>query len=281
MKTVAVIGLGIMGRGIAKNFLKNGYRVLVWNRTFEKSKELVGMGAILAKSVAEAVKESDYVFEVTANDESSKDVWTGDCGILSSASPRQCLITCATLSVKWTDELARLCKNQGFKFLDMPMTGGRAGAESGQLILLTGGDETILTEISKDLEAISKEVKYFGEAGSGMRFKLILNALQAIHIIGLGEMLKIAKTVGLNQKAVGDALAERPGGISTQIAWDGYQEEPSSINFSIEWIAKDLGYARKMSDNIKSPLLDEARMTYLEAIEKGFGQIDWTQINKI
>lgn len=281
MKTIAVIGLGIMGHGIADNFLKNGYKVVVWNRTPKKADNLVKQGAIVASSVVEAVQQADYVFEVTANDKSSKEVWQGANGILSVAKPEQYLITCATLSTSWTDELANLCEQKQLVFFDMPMTGGRMGAESGQLTLLVGGSKEKLADITDDLKAVAKDVKYFGKAGSGMRFKLILNALQVIHIAGLGEMLKMAKIAGLNQKLVGDALAERPGGVITNLAWDGFQSEPEPINFSVEWIAKDLSYAAEMARDVKHPLLDEAQKLYQQAIEQGFDQADWTKINKL
>lgn len=281
MKKVAVIGLGIMGHGIADNFLKNGYKVVVWNRTPDKADDLAAKGAVVASSVLEAVQQADLVFEVTANDKSSREVWLGANGILSIAKPEQSLITCATLSTDWTDELANNCEQKQLVFFDMPMTGGRMGAESGQLTLLVGGSKEKLSDLTDDLKAIAKDVKYFGKAGSGMRFKLILNALQAIHIAGLGEMLKMAKVAGLDQKLVGDALAERPGGVITNLAWDGFKNEPEPINFSVEWIAKDLGYAADMAKNIKHPLLDEAQKLYQQAIEQGFDQADWTKINKL
>jgi 3-hydroxyisobutyrate dehydrogenase-like beta-hydroxyacid dehydrogenase len=281
MKTVAVIGLGIMGHGIADNFLKNGYKVLVWNRSPEKADDLVTKGAILAVSVKEAVEQADLVFEVTANDQSSKQIWLGKDGILAHAKPKQYLITCATLSPTWTDDLARQCSRAGLVFFDMPMTGSRIGAETGQLTLLVGGSKEELKKISLNLKPITKEVKYFGKVGSGMRYKLILNFLQAVHIIGFGEALHMAEVAGLDKKLVGDALAERPGGVVTNVSWESYKKEPESTTFSVEWLTKDLGYAAEMTKAIKHPLLDEARKQYEEAIAKGFSQADWTKINKL
>lgn len=270
-----------MGHGIADNFLKNRYVVFVWNRTKDKTKDLVNNGATLSSSPAEAANNAEIVFEVTANDESSRKVWTGDLGILKSADASKTLVTCATLSIRWTDELAKICKGKKLNFFDMPMTGGRIGAETGQLTLLAGGNKTGLDAVSGDLKAIAKEIKYFGPAGSGMRYKLVLNMLQAIHIAGLGEALKIAKYSGLDEKIVGNALSERPGGTTTNLAWRDYQKKPDPINFSVEWIAKDLKYAREMAREISHPLLDNVLDQYERAIKKGFGQADWTKINKL
>jgi 3-hydroxyisobutyrate dehydrogenase-like beta-hydroxyacid dehydrogenase len=281
MKTIAVIGLGIMGHGIADNYLKHGYTVVVWNRSAEKAADLIEKGAVSAGSVKEAVQQADLVFEVTANDESSREMWLADDGILQNAKPEQVVITCATLSIEWTDELAAKCAEAGLIFLDMPMTGGRVAAEGGQLTLLVGGDKAKLDEVSHDLEPVTKDVKYFGKAGSGMRYKLILNTLQAIHIAGLGEALRMADVAGLDKELVGSALVERPGGVITNIGWEAYQQDPNPITFSVEWINKDLGYAAEMTDSIEHPLLNEARRLYERAIEQGYSQADWTKINKL
>lgn len=281
MKSIAVIGLGIMGRGMADNFLKAGHKVVVWNRSPDKSEDLVSQGATLAASVKSAVEQAEIVIEVTANDESSRAVWLGEGGILLAAKPEQYLITSATLSTDWTDELAQTCDESGLTFFDMPMTGGRVAAESGSLTLLVGGSEQKLAEISPDLKSVSKELKYFGGAGSGMRFKLILNALQAIHLAGFGEAMKMAQAAGLDQKLVADALAERPGGISTGIARDAYAQDEAPLTFSVEWIAKDLGYADQMSASMDHPILNDVRALYQKAIDEGFSQSDWTKINKL
>lgn len=280
MKKVAVIGTGIMGNAIAKNFLKKGYKVYIWNRSKNKLKNLIKMGGVATSNPSEATQKADIVFEVTANDKSSKLIWIGKNGILSSVNTKKVLITCATLSVSWTDKLTNICKNKGLTFFDMPMTGSRIGAESGKLTLLVGGDEKKLETIKKDLRAISEKIFYFGKGCSGMRYKLLLNTLQVIHIIGLGEVMSIAKKTGLNIKTVGDALAERPGGTATNLAWIDYQKEPNPINFSVEWITKDLIYAKQLTKGLKSPLLDESLKKYRNAIKKNLGQKDWTVVNR-
>src|SRR3990172_7095864 len=101
MKKIGIVGLGIMGRGIASNFLKNKYPLFVWNRTKKAAEEFEKKGAVVCKSPAEVAKMAYFVFEITANDKSSKQVWTGKNGILSGAGPDSILIACATLSSGW------------------------------------------------------------------------------------------------------------------------------------------------------------------------------------
>jgi 3-hydroxyisobutyrate dehydrogenase-like beta-hydroxyacid dehydrogenase len=130
------------------------------------------------------------------------------------------------------------CKTLGFNFSDMALTGGRIGAESGTLTLLCGGEVTLIENLNPVLQAIAKKVIYFGSAGSGMRYKLILNFLQAVHVIGFGQAMKIAKACDLDLKLVSQALVARPGGAVTEIAQKAYFETPSG-DFSIEWMNKD------------------------------------------
>ena len=282
MKTIAVIGTGIMGSGIAANFLKAKYPVIVWNRSRSRLKPLEKLGITIAKTPQEATQKADLVFEVTANDKSSQKVWLSKTGILAGADKKKVLISNATLSVKWVDKLAKICAKRKLTFFDMPMTGGRIGAETGNLTLLVGGNKQKLETLKKDLKAIAGTVTYFGPAGSGMRFKLILNSIQALHLLAFGEAMKLAKKMKLNLKTVGNSFSQdRPGGAITVMAWRDYQKTPKPINFAVEWITKDLTYAKQMSGKLSLPLLNHALKKYRLAMKKKLAQRDWTEVNKI
>ena len=177
MKSVAIIGTGIMGSGMAVNFLKQGHRVFVWNRTKSKLKPLISLGASAVSSPKEAAVKAEIVFDVTANDRSSQSVWLGSRGILAGAGYKKYLIASGTFSANWIDKLAKICQQKKLTFFDMPMTGGRIGAETGAMILLVGGSQQKLKTIYKDLSSIAKKIAYFGKGGSGIRFKLVLNMI--------------------------------------------------------------------------------------------------------
>lgn len=276
---IAVIGTGIMGSGIAANFLKAGYPVVVWNRTPAKTANLQRQGASLADSPKAAAAAADVVFEVTANDESSQAVWQGQDGILAGAAADTVLIASATLTVDWTLRLSRLAAERGFSFFDMPMTGGRVAAESGKLTLLVGGDEQQLDRLKPALSAISAKLFYFGPAGSGMKYKLILNGLQAAHLLAFGEAMRLAQAAGLPADKVGSALCDRPGGIITEIAWSAYQRTDIPLTFSIDWITKDLTYAKQLASDLPMPVLDDVLAAYRQAQADGRGGQDWAAIN--
>ncbi len=278
---IGIVGLGVMGRGMANNFIKRDYPIFVWNRTREASEGFIQKGASVCSSPEEVAKNADIIFEITANDESSQKVWMSKDGILSGANPKKILVASATLSVEWINRLAYKCKDLGFTFMDIALTGGRIGAETGSLTLLCGGQEKVLRRIEPVLNAIAKKVFHFGSVGHGMRYKLILNFLQAVHIIGFGQAMRIAKVYDMDLKKVSEALVDRPGGIITGIAQKAYFEEPDPITFSIEWITKDLKYFKKLVKNLDVLLLDEVLLEYKKALDKGFAKKDWASINTL
>ncbi|MEK7600093.1 MAG: NAD(P)-dependent oxidoreductase [Patescibacteria group bacterium] len=280
MKKIAVIGTGIMGSGIASNYLENGYQVTIWNRSLEKTKDLQAAGATIATSPKAATEQADIIFEVTADDKSSQGVWMGDEGIMAGANGDKTLIASGTFSIDWTRQLATACSDKGFAFFDMPLTGGRIGAESGSLTMLVGGNEQNLNNLKPDLEAISSKVLYFGQATSGMKYKLVLNSLQAAHIAAFGEAMRLATDNGLDANKVGDALSERPGGVVTDIAWRAYQQENIPLTFSVDWILKDLEYAKQLSGSATTPILDDILTAYKHAQADGQGDEDWTTVIK-
>jgi 3-hydroxyisobutyrate dehydrogenase-like beta-hydroxyacid dehydrogenase len=279
MKTIGVVGTGIMGSGIVSNYLKAGYEVNIWNRTASKVKKLQSDGAKLLDSPRAVTEASDIIFEVTANDESSREVWTNEDGILKGGDKNKILIASATLSIKWTDELASLCEQQRLTFLDIPLTGGRAAAEGGFLTLLAGGVQTALKTLEPDLSAISSKLFYFGKAGSGMRYKLVLNGMQAAHMAAFGEAMKLAISQGLDPTKVGPALVDRPGGVMTEIAWGAYQKKKAPLTFSVDWITKDLEYAQRMYSGVL-PILNDTLAKYHEAQAQKHGDSDWSIILK-
>ncbi|WP_214412719.1 NAD(P)-dependent oxidoreductase [Sphaerisporangium fuscum] len=275
MTNVAVVGLGIMGRGMAANLAANGHEVAVWNRTPGRVP-----GLAEAASPAQAAAGAEVVFEVTADDASSRQVWFGAEGILAGVRPGTVVISSATLSVGWVAELAAACAERGLTFFDMPVTGGAEGARTGNLVMLVGGDPGRLTELDGVLRAIARQVRHFGPVGAGTRFKLVLNALQAVHFAAFGEALKMAVAAGLDPRQVGEALVERPGGVVTGLAWNSLLTPPEPINFSAEWARKDLAYAQRMAGEGGHPILDAVLSIFSRAVEEGHGKDDWSVVNR-
>lgn len=279
MKKIGIVGLGIMGKGMAINFLKNNYEVCVYNRTKSVCESLEGSNLHICDSPKEVAENADVIFEVTANHESSEAVWYGDKGILAGADSSKILIVSSTLSIDYTDKLINDCKKDNLQILDIPLTGGRIGAETGNLTLLCGGEEELLDRLKPIFEAIAGNVFYFGPSGHGMRYKLLLNFVQASHILAFGEAMQTAKKQGMDLKKVGDALAFRPGGVITEIANKSYFNEPDPITFSIEWITKDLRYAKELEGSVDDSVLEVVLGKYKKFEALGNKNKDWMSIN--
>lgn len=287
MKRMGIVGAGIMANGMAQNFLKHGYPVFVWNRTREHVENLLEAGAQWCDSPKAVAEASDITIECVSDDDASRKVWTdAEAGILAGASKDKVYIASSSLSLDWTDELAHLNAERGLNFLDMPLTGSRAGAEGGTLRLMVGGNRAVLDSIRDDLSAIAEKVYYFGPAGSGMRFKLILNTLMGIQVDAAAQLTELARRAGLKVADVQNALFDGsmgPASPSVGAYFRNIDMPAEQVNFSTKMIAKDLRYAREMAKRygVDSNLLDDAAGDFAKAADTGYADQDFTKIDRL
>jgi 3-hydroxyisobutyrate dehydrogenase-like beta-hydroxyacid dehydrogenase len=283
---MGIIGAGIMATGMAQNFLKHGYAVTVWNRTRAHTDDLIAAGATWKDSPKEVAEASDIVIECVSDDKASREVWTNPkTGILATAAADKIYIASSSLSLEWIDELAALCKNKGIDFLDMPLTGSRAGAEGGTLRVMVGGDEKVLEKIRPALEAIAEKIYYFGPAGAGMRFKLILNTLIGIHMNAAAQAAVLAEKAGLDLTVVQYALFDGtmgPASPTTNMLFKNMDMPAEQVNFATKLIEKDLRYAEEMATQygVTFDLLNDTQADFAKAIAAGYGDQDQTKLKK-
>jgi 3-hydroxyisobutyrate dehydrogenase len=191
--TVAFIGLGNMGRGMANRLLRAGHDVRVYNRTGSKAADLQRAGAKLCRTPREACTDAEAVFAMTADDVSSRAVWSGPDGVLAARlAARAFAIECSTLSYNWVMELASQARALNLRYVDAPVTGLPDAAAAGELTLLVGADTADLESARPILNAISNRILHFGAVGSGTAYKLIVNLLGAAQIASLAEGMALA-----------------------------------------------------------------------------------------
>ena len=171
----AILGLGIMGSGMAGRLLSADFPLAVYNRNRERCIPFAGAGAIIAASPGEAASGAQIVLSMVANDVASREVWLGENGALSGARPGSLLIESSTLSVGWVKELAAAAAQRGCRFLDAPVTGTKPHAASGQLLFLVGGSADALEAARPVFSALGRDVFHLGPIGSGAIMKLINN----------------------------------------------------------------------------------------------------------
>jgi 3-hydroxyisobutyrate dehydrogenase len=282
MQNIAMLGLGIMGNGLARNQLKAGFPLTVYNRTRAKAEPLAALGATVAASPREAAVGADIVIAMVGDDHASRAVWLGEGGALAVSPAKAVLVECSTLSLEWVRELAGRCAALDLDFLDAPVTGSKEAAEAGELKLMVGGAAAALERARPALESISTQIIHFGPSGAGALIKLINNLMVAAQVASLAEGLNLAEQGGLDLAQVVPFLINAgPGspvikGKAARIAAKDY----GNTQFALRWMHKDATYALRAADEfgVPMPTLAAARELYRMARNLGLDEQDFAAV---
>jgi len=241
---VAVLGLGIMGGGMAGQLIAKGLDVAVWNRDPAKATALGDAGARIATSPADAASGADFVVAMLANDDASRAVWLGEDGALGAMRDAAIAVECSTLTVDWTAELAAAAAARGIGFVDAPVTGTKPQAASGTLRFFAGGDEATIAQAGPVLNAMGTEVIRLGPSGSGVLLKLINNFMCGVQIATVAEALVMIERSGLDRDQAASVLtAGAPGSPLVKLLAERMLKQDYQPNFLPGLMAKDLSYA--------------------------------------
>jgi 3-hydroxyisobutyrate dehydrogenase len=197
---VAMIGLGIMGSGMAGRLLSANFPLSVYNRNRDKSAPFAGAGATVAASPREAAVKADIIISMVADDVASRGIWLGENGALAGVSRGAALIECSTLTVGWIKELATAAAQHGCELLDAPVTGTKPHAASGELSFLMGGSQAALATAQPVLSVLGREFIHLGPTGSGALMKLINNFMCGVQAASLAEAEYMIGAGGLDLK---------------------------------------------------------------------------------
>jgi 3-hydroxyisobutyrate dehydrogenase len=282
--SVAMLGLGTMGRGMAANLLKRGFPLTVWNRTRSRAEPFAAQGARVVDTPAEAVKGAQLVLAILADDNASHDAWTGQDGALAAAEPGTVLVESSTASPAWIAELASLARSRGLELLDAPVTGSRVQAEGGQLTFLVGGSEQALDKMRPALEAMSQKIAHLGPVTSGAKMKLLNNFLCGVQLASLAEGIAWLERSGLDCDQAIDLLkAGAPG--SPLLGNMAYRmtKDLETVNFSLALLAKDLRYAHAAAAETGVELTTATNAEHLfdQAIAAGYGDKDMATVVEV
>ena len=282
--SVALLGTGTMGGGMAANLLKAGFPLAIYNRTRAKAEPFAAHGARIADTPAAAVKGAHLVLSMLSDDNASRAAWTGDEGALAAAEPSTILVECSTASPAWVAELAALAKARGLELLDAPVTGSRIQAEGGQLTFLVGGSEDALVAIRAPLEAMSKEIIHLGPVTSGAKMKLLNNFLCGVQVASLAEGMVWLEHSGLDRdKALQVLKSGAPGSplisnISARMVSEDY-----TVNFLLRLLSKDLAYAHAAAaqSGIELSTAANAQALFDRATAAGYGEKDMSAVVEV
>jgi len=241
-KTVAFIGLGIMGGPMAGHLASAGYDVRVYNRTTAKATEWSAQHTGTAcDTIAKAVQGAEVVLTCVGADKDLIDVFQGDGGIISNASAGALLIDHTTASAHVAEKLEKAAGKAGLMFLDAPVSGGQQGAENGKLTIMCGGNDDAFAVGRPVMECYAKALNLMGPAGAGQKTKMVNQIAIAGLVQGLSEALHFAETSNLDVKRVVEVISQ-----GAAQSWQMDNRHQTMIDdqfehgFAVDWMRKDL-----------------------------------------
>jgi len=281
MKQVAFIGLGLMGKPMARNILKAGYPLTVQNRTRDKTRELEKAGAQVASSPGEAARSADVVITMVSDPPAVREVVLGPQGVVHGARRGAVLIDMSTISPADSRSLADEMGKFGISLLDAPVSGSVQGATDGTLAIMVGGDRSIFTESEPLFRTMGDKIFYTGPQGSGSTMKMVINLVGAAALMSLGESLVLGTKAGLDPKQIIQVL-EAGAMRSALISLKGPRilRRDFSAQFPLKLMHKDLGLilATAAREGVSLPVTALIKELYQVACSRNQGDLDYSAI---
>lgn len=288
--SVAFCCLGVMGYPMAGHLAAAGHRVCVYNRTasradawlaeYEPAPE-VEPRCRIAASPAEAARGVETVFVCTGNDDDLRSVVLGRDGVLSGMQPGATLVDHTTASPSIALEIDALARQAGVAFLDAPVSGGQAGAESGALTIMLGGEPDAYAGVEALLDCYARKRLLMGPAGSGQLTKAVNQICIAGVLQGLSEGLRFAECAGLDAAQVVEVISQ---GAAQSWQMDNRAgtmlEGEFDFGFAVDWMRKDLAIAMSEAEKTgaRLPLTELVDRFYERLQERGGGRLDTSSL---
>ncbi len=278
---VALLGLGLMGSGMARRLLGAGFPLTVHNRTAEKAASLVAEGARFASSPRDAAAQADVIVSMVADDAASRSLWLGDGGALDGATDGALFIECSTVTPTWIAELAEAAQAKGVDVIDAPVTGSRMQAAAGELKFLVGGSEAALEKARPVLAVMGQGVIHVGPTGSGALLKLINNFMAGVQAASLAEALALIERAGLDRETATQVLLNgAPGSPLVKTLLPRMIARDFAPNFHLALMGKDLAYAVSEGEKhgVQLSTARAALADFERAVAAGHGMQDFSAV---
>ena len=202
------IGIGYMGRPIARRLLEAGFKLTAYDRDRNKADELVRYGGTVAQSVSELSSSCNVVLSCLPSDQAVLDIYRGSGGVFAHARPGSVIIDMSTVYPETSQELSKRGSERGVEVLDVTMSGSTPTAENGLLTLFGGGNKERFDSAESIFRVIAKNYFYLGPSGSGATMKLVVNALLGIGMQAIAEAVALGEKAGLDRNRLLDVLSQ-------------------------------------------------------------------------
>ncbi len=277
MLRIGYIGLGLMGKSIARNILKAGFPVVVHNRSRGAVEELAAEGAIPAFGAAEVARQVDVVFTNLPDSPDVEKVALGPGGIIEGAHKGLIFVDNSTIKPATARKIAQALGEKGVQCLDAPVSGGDIGARNGTLAIMVGGPEEALEKVMPVFQAMGKSVTHIGEAGAGQIAKAANQIMVAAQMVAMGELLVFAQKAGADPRKVVEAIKAGAAqcwtlDVKPQRLFAGNRQP----GFKAYMQAKDLNIVLESAREFGAPLPSLALDSQLfnAMVAQGLGELD-------
>ena len=256
MAKVTFLGLGVMGGPMAGHLARAGHAVTVYNRTTAKAEAWVAEhGGAMASTPAEAASGAEFVMACVGNDDDLRAVCTGPDGAFAGMEPGTVFVDHTTVSAKVTREMQAEADARAIAFVDAPVSGGQAGAETGALSIMCGGTEAAYARAEPMMAAYARICKRLGDTGAGQVAKMMNQFAIAGLVQGLSEALAFGEKAGMDGRAVVEVISQGAAG-----SWQMQNRHATMLDdefdhgFAVDWMRKDLAICLETAEEIGAPL---------------------------
>ncbi len=283
-QTVALLGTGIMGSGMARNLRRASFPLTVYNRTRDKAEVLAAGGVSIVDTPAQAAAEAAVTISMLADDDASREAWLGAQGALAAMPGGAIVVECGTVTPEWVRELHQEAQARGLRMMDAPVTGSRPQAAAGELTFLVGSDEETLEAVRPVLQAMSKGILHLGPVGSGAELKLINNFLCGVQVASFAEALGWIERSGLDRvQALEFLKTGAPGSGIFKAMSERMIARTYEVNFKLRLLEKDLRYAQQAAAAAETTLTTAAcsEKLFERAKAAGYGERDMSAVVEV
>lgn len=287
---IGFIGLGNMGAPMAKNLIKAGHELVIYDLSKEAAAQLHDAGAAISGSVSElaSTKNIEVIITMLPASQHVKSVYLNNDGILKAVSKSVFLIDCSTIDPQSARDVAKAAAENGNHMLDAPVSGGTGGAEAGTLTFMVGGEQKDFGIAQPILAKMGKNIVHCGGSGNGQVAKVANNMLLGISMIATAEAMSLGVTLGMDPKVLAGIINTSSGRCWSSEIYNPYpgvvENAPASRGYSggfgVDLMLKDLGLATEAAKFAKQPVVMGAiaQQLYQLFSSQGNGKLDFSSI---
>ena len=281
MVKIGIIGTGMLGEAVGLHLLNSGYSVSVYNRTKSKTKNLEEKGADVAELPSVVAESSDLIITCVKDADAVKQVLFGQGGVVSGKHDDMTVADMSTINPNAAKEISKKLHDEGIKSIEIPVMGGPNVAIDGKLVLMASGDKESFERFSKVFNTIANKRFFLGESGSAHSIKLAMNLQISLLALSLSEGIMLTKKAGFDPEIFLEILNSTyfSTGMSQNKAYKMIKDEYQPT-FTLKNMKKDLDtiIASAKDFDAKLPIAERANEIYKQALDAGFGEIDYTGI---